>query len=330
MSPAAALDSGAVRCLTDQVAALLASGLAPRPLEGGIRLGKRCGSVAPIMALTKRMATVGHDRGPCRSHARVLALRTASLGPPEVAAGRARLRTGAAPAGRASHGAMARHGRVRGCTPWGARPWRRQASRATRQPPCCVAISQAIAVLPRVAGQEWPRALVRQRPHVGRRDAALGGQCGVQLAVWGAGLLPPPAQAHDVIVRHRGSRRARGLAPPLTARAGASLHPGRAGSAPVDSQPRERARASARSYPRQIVARHEQIATMGTGHAQVDQSCVRGRIMASGFSWAPPWRASSPRWLRVRADASPMITLFPSQGDFCVTASSLAGVAICL
>jgi hypothetical protein len=47
---------------------------------------------------------------------------------------------------------------------------------------------------------------------------------------------------------------------------------------------------------------------------------ARGRIMASGFSWAPPWRASGPRWLRLRVDSLPMITLFPLQGDFCFTA----------
>src|SRR5262245_18271803 len=31
-------------------------------------------------------------------------------------------------------------------------------------------------------------------------------------------------------------------------------------------------------------------------------------------------RASGPRWPSLRGDVLPMITLFPSQGDFCVTA----------
>ena len=55
-------------------------------------------------------------------------------------------------------------------------------------------------MLPLVAGQEWHRALLIQIPHVGLRDADLGGQCGVNLAVCGAGLLPPPANAHDDVV----------------------------------------------------------------------------------------------------------------------------------
>src|SRR4029453_16012099 len=32
------------------------------------------------------------------------------------------------------------------------------------------------------------------------------------------------------------------------------------------------------------------------------------------------WRASGPRWPSLRGDVLPMITLFPSQGDFCATA----------
>src|SRR5438552_4884232 len=95
----------------------------------------------------------------------------------------------------------------------------------------------------------------------------------------------------------------------------------RAGSDPVDSQPRGRDRASAQSYPKpdSCTSRADRHKGDRSG-TQVDKSCARGRIMASGFSWAPPWRASGPRWLSLRADSSPMITLFPLQGDFCVTA----------
>src|SRR5713101_1313877 len=35
------------------------------------------------------------------------------------------------------------------------------------------------------------------------------------------------------------------------------------------------------------------------------------------------WRASCPRWLCLRRDSLPMITLFLSQGDFCATAVPL-------
>src|SRR2546425_792335 len=39
------------------------------------------------------------------------------------------------------------------------------------------------------------------------------------------------------------------------------------------------------------------------------------------------WRASGPRWPSLRGDILPMITLFPSQGDFCATASDQFDVA---
>src|SRR5215471_15866780 len=40
-----------------------------------------------------------------------------------------------------------------------------------------------------------------------------------------------------------------------------------------------------------------------------------------GVLMGTSWRASGPRWPRLRADSLPMITLFPSQGDFCATAA---------
>ena len=39
-----------------------------------------------------------------------------------------------------------------------------------------------------------------------------------------------------------------------------------------------------------------------------------------GVLMGTSWRASDPRWPSLRADSLPMITLFPSQGDFCATA----------
>src|SRR5439155_7441512 len=39
-----------------------------------------------------------------------------------------------------------------------------------------------------------------------------------------------------------------------------------------------------------------------------------------GVLMGTSWRASCPRWLSLRGDSLPMITLLPSQGDFCATA----------
>ena len=173
---------------------------------------------------------------------------------------------------------------------WGSPPCGAKPSRATIKPPCCCGnLGQAVAVLPLVAGQEWQIDLLIQIAHVGLRDADLGGQFGVNLAVRGAGLLPPPANAHEHIVAIGGAGRRDALAPLLTAGAGASLHTWRAGSDPVDSQPRGRDRASARSYPTpdSCTSRADRHNGDRSG-AQVDKSCARGRIIASGFSWAPP------------------------------------------
>src|SRR5262245_35763468 len=42
-----------------------------------------------------------------------------------------------------------------------------------------------------------------------------------------------------------------------------------------------------------------------------------------GVLMGTSWRASCPRWPSLRIDSLPMITLFPSQGDFCATAFHL-------
>src|SRR4029434_8945187 len=41
-----------------------------------------------------------------------------------------------------------------------------------------------------------------------------------------------------------------------------------------------------------------------------------------GVLMGASWRASGPRWPSLRGGVLPMITLFPSQGDFCATASN--------
>jgi hypothetical protein len=68
-------------------------------------------------------------------------------------------------------------------------------------------LGEAIAVLPLVAGEKWHIDLLIQITHVGLRDADLGGQFGVNLAGRGAGLLPPPANAHDDVVAIGGAGR---------------------------------------------------------------------------------------------------------------------------
>src|SRR5712692_5212608 len=39
-------------------------------------------------------------------------------------------------------------------------------------------------------------------------------------------------------------------------------------------------------------------------------------------------RASGPRWLSLRGDSLPMITLISSQGDFCATATQGSGITL--
>src|SRR6266508_3930675 len=46
-----------------------------------------------------------------------------------------------------------------------------------------------------------------------------------------------------------------------------------------------------------------------------------------GVLMGTSWRASGPRWPSLREDVLPMITLFPSQGDFCATAFFQIGYA---
>src|SRR5713226_4577738 len=41
-----------------------------------------------------------------------------------------------------------------------------------------------------------------------------------------------------------------------------------------------------------------------------------------GVLMGASWRASGPRWPSLMGDILPMITLFPSQGDFCATADN--------
>ena len=149
---------------------------------------------------------------------------------------------------------------------WGSPPWGAKPSRATIKPPCCCGnLRQVVAVLPLVAGQQRQIDLLIQIAHVGLRDADLGGQFGVNLAVRGAGLLPPPANAHQHIIAIGGARK--GDALPLGGQqAHARARTGRVRAATRSTGHREDAIEPLHGLiPRQIVAHHQQIAAMGTG-----------------------------------------------------------------
>ena len=243
------------------------------------------------MGLTKLMATVRQDRGHCRYQARLLVAEHGQDGPREVLE---RFQKGferglillAEPATAQRHAT----GEFADEPNLGLAPLRSQAVESHDQAALLLGnLGQTIPVLPLVAGQKGQIDLLIQIAHVGLRDADLGGQFGVNLAVRGAGLLPPPANAHDDVVAIGGAGRRDALPLRLTAGAGASLHTWRAGSDPVDSPPRGRDRASARSYskPDSCTSRADRHNEDRSG-AQVDKLCAHGRIIASGFSWAPP------------------------------------------
>ena len=67
------------------------------------------------------------------------------------------------------------------------------------------ALGPVRVVLPLVAGEERQIDLLIQIAHVGLRDANLGGQFGVNLAIRGVVLLAPPANAHQHILAVRGA-----------------------------------------------------------------------------------------------------------------------------
>jgi hypothetical protein len=72
-------------------------------------------------------------------------------------------------------------------------------------------LGQVVLVLPLVARQQRQIEVLIQIADVGRRNADLGSQCGVNFAVGGAGLLPPPANAHDDVIAIGGAGRRNAL-----------------------------------------------------------------------------------------------------------------------
>ena len=62
-------------------------------------------------------------------------------------------------------------------------------------------------VLALMANQQRQIDLLIEIAHVGDRDVYLGSQLGVNLTVGGAGLLAPPANAHQYIITIGGARK---------------------------------------------------------------------------------------------------------------------------
>ena len=92
-----------------------------------------------------------------------------------------------------------------------------------------------------------------------------GGQFGVNLAVRGAVLLPPPANADEHIIAIGGARQGDAL-PLCGQQAHARARTGCVRTAPGATRHREDAIKHLHGLiPRQIVAHHQQVATMGTG-----------------------------------------------------------------
>jgi hypothetical protein len=122
-----------------------------------------------------------------------------------------------------------------------------------------------VTVLPLVAGQEWQIDLLIQIAHVGRRDADLGGQFSVNLAVRGAVLLPPPANAHHNVIAIGGARKGDAL-PLCGEQTHARAYTRRVRTAPRAAGNREDAIEHLHGFiPRQIVVAYQEVAAVGTG-----------------------------------------------------------------
>jgi hypothetical protein len=126
-------------------------------------------------------------------------------------------------------------------------------------------LGQGVAVLTLVAGQERERELVREITHVGLREADLGGQCRVHLAVGSGVLIAPPAKAHQDIgargrVRKGKTLRFGGQQAQACPRTRFVRTPTRAAGHREDPVERRH-----RLLPCQIVAQDQQVAAVGTG-----------------------------------------------------------------
>src|SRR5207249_3566559 len=147
-----------------------------------------------IMGLTKLIATVGQDRGYCWYQAFLLVAEHGQNGPLEVLQ---RFQKGferglillAEPATAQSQAT----GEFADEPNLGLAPLRSQAVESHDQAALLLGnLGQAIAVLPLVARQQRQIEVLIQIAHMGLRDADLGGEVRVNLAVGGTVLLSPP------------------------------------------------------------------------------------------------------------------------------------------
>ncbi len=88
----------------------------------------------------------------------------------------------------------------------GAKP-----SSAMINPPCMGHLRQAIAVLALVTGHQRQIDVLIEVAHMGLRDIDLAREVGVNLAVGGVVVLPPPANANEHIVAVSGASKGNAL-----------------------------------------------------------------------------------------------------------------------
>jgi hypothetical protein len=253
--------------LTPHVTHLLAPVLSQSHLEGRSGRGQWFRQMAQIVGRTAWMAKVRQDRGDGRHPSRLLVAEHSQNRPlPVLQRGEEGFARGlslfAPPA--AAQGQAARQFADEpnlGRTPLG-----RQAVEGHDQAPLRRGdLGQVVVVLPLVASQQRQGEVLIQRAHVGLRDADLGGQFSMNLAVGGAGLLPPPAHAHQHLIALAGARKGDAL-PLCGEQAQARARTGRVRTAPRSAGHREDAIESLHGLiPGQIRAHHQQIATVGTG-----------------------------------------------------------------
>jgi hypothetical protein len=126
-------------------------------------------------------------------------------------------------------------------------------------------LGQALAVLPLVACQQRQIEVLIQIAHMGLRDADLGGQVRVNLAVSGAVLPPPPANTHEDIIAIAGAREGNAL-PLCREQAHARACTGRVRTATRSAGHREDAIEHLHGLiPRQISAHDQRITAVRTG-----------------------------------------------------------------
>ena len=120
-------------------------------------------------------------------------------------------------------------------------------------------------MLPLVARQQRQIEVLIQIAHMGLRDADLGGEVSVNLAVGGTVLLSPPANTHEHIIAIAGAREGDAL-PLCREQAHARARTCGMRTATRSAGNREDAIEHLHGLiPRQIGAQHQQVAAVRTG-----------------------------------------------------------------